>query len=257
MITIRKLKSLKEDTRLRKATLLLKELSRLGEIDSSYVKDLLQIIKESRAGGDKRVVGLIDRIGGQEGRARAFSLEDLHYRLLDLLGGQTADWDFVDEETSLDIGQRVICERYLVVDRIRSPFNLGSIFRLADSFGIKKIYIVEGGAEPTHQRTIKVGRGTVETVEYEVVSEDSLLAGLKKSELPLFALESGGVDITEFDFPLAGICVIGSEELGVSPALLDLCDKRSGRVSIALGGTKGSLNVTSASAIMLHGWFVR
>jgi TrmH family RNA methyltransferase len=151
----------------------------------------------------------------------------------------------------------VVCERYLVVDRIRSPFNLGSIFRLADSFGIKKIYIVEGGAEPTHQRTIKVGRGTVETVEYEVVSEDSLLAGLKKSELPLFALESGGVDITEFDFPLAGICVIGSEELGVSPALLDLCDKRSGRVSIALGGTKGSLNVTSASAIMLHGWFVR
>ncbi|NLZ77630.1 MAG: TrmH family RNA methyltransferase, partial [Spirochaetales bacterium] len=253
MITIRKLKSLEEETRLRKATLLLKELSRLDAIDPPYLEGLLRIIRESRVGEDERVVAIMDHIDGKEGRAGAFFLQDLHYRLLDLLGGQTADWDFVDEETSLDVGRRVVCERYLVVDRIRSPFNLGSIFRLADSFGIKKIYIVEGGAEPTHQRTIKVGRGTVETVEYEVVSEDSLLAGLKKSELPLFALESGGVDITEFDFPLAGICVIGSEELGVSPALLDLCDKRSGRVSIALGGTKGSLNVTSASAIMLHG----
>ncbi len=129
-------------------------------------------------------------------------MEDLHYRLLDLLGGQTADWDFVDEETSLDIGQRVICERYLVVDRIRSPFNLGSIFRLADSFGIKKIYIVEGGAEPTHQRTIKVGRGTVETVEHEIISEESLLAGLKNSELPLFALESGELISPSSIFPL-------------------------------------------------------
>jgi TrmH family RNA methyltransferase len=257
MITIRKLKSLEEDTRLRKAALLVKELSRSSTIDSVYLSDLLQIIKQSEAGEDRRVAALITNITRQEGRTRAFSLEDLHYRLLDLLGGQTADWDFVDEEESLDVGQRIICKRYLIIDRVRSPFNLGSIFRLSDSFGIKKIYIVEGGAEPTHQRTMKVGRGTVETVEYEIIPEASLLASLKNSELPLFALESGGTDITDFDFPDEGICVIGSEELGVSPALLNLCDRCSGRVSIALSGTKGSLNVTSASAIMLHGWFVR
>ena len=62
MITIRKLKSLEEDTRLRKAALLVKELSRSSTIDSVYLSDLLQIIKQSEAGEDRRVAALITNI---------------------------------------------------------------------------------------------------------------------------------------------------------------------------------------------------
>lgn len=255
MITIKKLKSLKEPTRLRKATLLLKELSRIDTPDSEYVNELLVIIAE--LSDDERVGELIAQIPLLTHRSLLFALEDLHYRLLELLGGQTADWDFLDEEQSLDPSKRVIFERYLIIDRIRSPFNLGSIFRLADSFGIKKVYLVRGGADPLHHRSIKVSRATVETVDYEILDEEELLKRVIEYDLPIFALESGGVKITDFTFPPKGICVIGSEELGVSPTLLQLCDQHLGRVSIALGGTKGSLNVTSAAAIMLHRWFVQ
>jgi len=257
MITIKKLKTLNDDTRIRKATLLLKELARMENVDVAYLKELLLIIKDSSFGSDERVLRISNVLINEDIERRPFLLEDLHYRLLTLLGTQTADWDFTDEEASLDGKSRIIREFYVVIDRIRSPFNLGSIFRLADSFGVKKILIVEGGTDPTHQRCVKVSRGTTETVEYEVLNEEEVIELLRTTHLPIFALESGGVDLNSFEFPPAGICIIGSEELGVSPDLLSLCDQSLGRVSISLGGTKGSLNVTSATAIMLQAWYSR
>ena len=47
-----------------------------------------------------------------------------------------------------------------------------------------------------------------------------LIEQLEKSEKKIFALELGGVNISEFEFPEDGIAVIGSEEFGVSPKLL-------------------------------------
>ncbi len=141
------------------------------------------------------------------------------------------------------------------LDRIRSPYNVGSIFRNADAFAIKKIYLIEGSADPGHSRSVRTSRGTVATVDHEVVTEDRLFEIVRALALPILALESGGVDITTFPFPEAGIAVIGGEEVGVTPSLLRLCDASLGRATIMMGGTKGSLNVASATAIMLQRWY--
>ena len=68
----------------------------------------------------------------------------------------------------------------------------------------------------------------------------------------VFALELGGVPLDEFDFPERGIVVVGSEELGVSPAALERCG--AGRVSIPMVGAKGSLNAGVAFGILLCAW---
>ena len=108
MITIRKLKSLNEDTRLRKATLLVKELSRSSAIDSVYLDDLLRIIKQSEAGEDRRVVtSLPASLNRREEPARLKQ----NYRLLDLLGGRPLT-GISSMKESLDVGQRVVCKRY-------------------------------------------------------------------------------------------------------------------------------------------------
>jgi TrmH family RNA methyltransferase len=65
-------------------------------------------------------------------------------------------------------------------------------------------------------------------------------------------LETGGDDICEFDFPERGICVIGSEELGVSPEALKAASY--GRVSIPMKGLKASLNVGVAFGILMQKW---
>ena len=70
--------------------------------------------------------------------------------------------------------------------------------------------------------------------------------------IPIFALETGGTDINEFVFPKEGICIIGSEELGVSPQALDKA--AYGRVTIPMKGLKASLNVGVAFGILMQKW---
>ena len=153
----------------------------------------------------------------------------------------------------VDVSKRVIQDKVLILDRIRSPFNVGSIFRSADSFGIKKIILVEGTASPEHQRARRTSRGCIETVDWVFMSEEETLEFLKNYDCSqIMALELGGSDINTFSFPSSGVAVLGSEELGVSPEILKCCKSR---VSIPMAGTKGSLNVSVAAGIFLQYWF--
>lgn len=258
MMTIRKLSSMKGRSRLRKIALLFRQCSVSG-CDHDYLAALVALAAETAAEvltSDYDTAFLSRLVGIKEGDERLpLALLDAHYLLSAALGETVADWDLEDEEGALDQRRRVILERYLVLDRIRSPYNVGSIFRNADAFAVKKIFLIEGSADPEHSRSLRTSRGTVATVDYEIVTEDRLLEIVRSLALPLFALESGGEDITTFPFPEAGIAVIGGEEAGVTSPLLRCCDASLGRATIMLGGTKGSLNVASATAIMLERWY--
>ena len=71
-------------------------------------------------------------------------------------------------------------------------------------------------------------------------------------DIPIFALETGGTPIEEFQFPQKGICIIGSEELGISPQALKKATY--GRVTIPMIGLKASLNVGVAFGILMQKW---
>ena len=130
---------------------------------------------------------------------------------------------------------------------IRSPFNIGSIFRTAEGLGAEKVYISPNCVDPMQQRSIRSGMGCVETMGFSRISVDSL-----PSETPVFALETGGTPINDFKFPRQGICIIGSEELGVSPQALKKATY--GTVTIPMKGLKASLNVGVAFGILMHKW---
>ena len=84
---------------------------------------------------------------------------------------------------------------------------------------------------------MRSGRGCQEEIPYQSVEEGELIELLRGR--PLFALESGGEAITTFEFPQEGVAIIGSEELGVSPAMLAAAERSLGRVTIPLYGRKG------------------
>ena len=89
--------------------------------------------------------------------------------------------------------------------------------------------------------------GCIETMGWERCGLDQL-----PTDLPVFALETGGTDINEFKFPERGICIIGSEELGVSPEAL--ARATYGTVTIPMKGLKASLNVGVAFGILMQKW---
>ncbi|NCC63040.1 MAG: TrmH family RNA methyltransferase [Spirochaetia bacterium] len=259
MITIAKLRTLKDRTCVRKCAHLFHQMSQ--NPDPVYLKGLCSLFSEKQFCSVLNTTELAhlaqqsDELFTKEGRALQFACEDIHYFLLGVLGSEPADWDFTDESGELDCSKRLILEQYLILDRVRSPFNVGAIFRSAESFGIRKIFLIEGCADINHPRAQRSSRGCTKTVDSERIGEEDLLRMLDASELEVFALETGGQSIDSFSFPKRGFAVIGSEELGVSPALLARCEASLGRLSIPLAGSKGSLNVSVASGIMLYSWF--
>ncbi len=174
--------------------------------------------------------------------------------LLAIIGTFPAEWDLIiaPHQSPLDedgmVRQRDFFPGVCVyAEDIRSPFNLGSVFRTAEAMGAEKVYISPLCTDPEHPKAQRGSMGCIETLGYERKSLDELPA-----DLPVFVLETGGTPIEEFEFPQKGICIIGSEELGVSPKALERATY--GRVSIPMKGLKASLNVGVAFGILMQKW---
>ena len=174
--------------------------------------------------------------------------------LLVIIGTFPAEWDLViaphtppADENGV-VRKRDFYEGMCVyAEDIRSPFNIGSIFRTAEAMGADKVFISPRCIDPTQPRAIRSGMGCIETMGWERLDLENLPA-----DLPVFALETGGTDINEFVFPKKGICIIGSEELGVSPDALKKATY--GHVTIPMKGLKASLNVGVAFGILMQKW---
>ena len=245
MITVKKLSTLKERTRLRKISMILHQGAVDAKngvaVDIDYINDVAAL------------AGFPAVDSSSEGVSLAFRLEDMSQALLTKLGAEPSDWDFTDEEGKLDESGRVVQDKVLVLDRIRSPYNVGAIFRSAEAFGISRIILVEGTASPEHVRALRTSRGTTSVVPWSFMSEDEVISFLKGYDAScVLALELGGVSINDYEFPPRGVAVLGSEEFGISPEILSCCGSR---ISIPMGGAKGSLNVSVAAGILLQRWF--
>jgi len=174
--------------------------------------------------------------------------------MLGIIGTFPAEWDLViaphvapTDENGLVRQRDFFPGMCVYAEDIRSPFNIGSIFRSAEAMGADKVFISPHCIDPTQPRAIRSGMGCIETMGWERLSLDEL-----PPDLPVFALETGGTDINEFKFPKQGICIIGSEELGVSPEAL--AKATYGRVTIPMKGLKASLNVGVAFGILMQKW---
>ena len=78
--------------------------------------------------------------------------------------------------------------------------------------------------------------------------------GSRSRPAGIFALETGGCDIRDFRFPERGICIVGSEETGLTAEARQRAESSLGIVTIPQHGAKGSINVASAVGIMLYKW---
>ena len=173
--------------------------------------------------------------------------------LLAETGRDQADWDFT-VSGGLDPKRRQIFEGMTVyMEDIRSPFNVGAMFRTAESFGVEKIILSPLCADPRHKRAQRTAMGCTDIIPWE---RQDLFPASEPPPLPcpVFALETGGIPLAEFPFPRRGILIAGSEELGVSPRALAAADASAGRVSIQSYGAKASLNVSVAFGIAVQWW---
>lgn len=172
--------------------------------------------------------------------------------LLSIIGTFPAEWDLIIAPHPNAGPEGTVAKRdffpglKVYAEDIRSPFNLGSIFRTAEGMGAEKLYLSPGCCDPAHPRSQRSAMGCIETLPWERAGLDDL------KEENIFVLETGGTPIDDFEFPKEGVCIIGSEELGASPQAL--AKAKYGRVTIPMKGLKASLNVGVAFGILMQAW---
>lgn len=260
MITTKKLRTLKPRTQLRKCAYICHEteqqILRGESVNHTYLAEVIAIAASSDLVSEhvqKQFVKTSLQIGSVSDEKLLWLCDDLYYSILEVLGASPADWDLRDPDSgNLISSARTVFPFYVYADRVRSPFNIGSLMRTADSFGVDTLFLAEGTASPEHPRAKRTARGCSNSVPWRFTPIEEL----SEEEFgPFFALELGGTPIHEFTFPMKGTVIIGSEEMGVSPEALQKVNPEYGKVSIPLAGTKGSLNVSVAFGILMQYWF--
>jgi tRNA G18 (ribose-2'-O)-methylase SpoU len=141
----------------------------------------------------------------------------------------------------------------LVLDDVRSAYNVGSIFRTADAFRVEGIYICGISARPPHKDISKTALGATESVDWKYFNTAiEAVSSLQENGFSVFAVEQADESISLEDFsPEKGtkIAVIfGHEVFGVKDELLSECD---GCIEIPQFGTKHSFNVAITAGIIL------
>jgi 23S rRNA (guanosine2251-2'-O)-methyltransferase len=141
----------------------------------------------------------------------------------------------------------------VVLDNVRSMHNVGSVFRTADAFLLKGLYLCGYTPRPPHRDIHKTALGATQSVEWNYFSSAAeALPRLREEGYRIFAVEQ-----VENSIPLPGFSlgqadklavVFGNEISGVGEAVLKLCD---GCIEIPQLGMKHSLNISVAAGIVL------
>ncbi|MEI7741950.1 MAG: TrmH family RNA methyltransferase [bacterium] len=136
----------------------------------------------------------------------------------------------------------------LILDNIRSNYNVGAIFRTADAFRVQEIVCAGYTPTPETEGLKKTALGAEITVPWRAESLEASIKRLRADGYQIVALEIGGEDIAKFKTPEKIALILGNEVEGVNPEILKSVDHR---LEIPMRGKKESLNVSVACGIAL------
>jgi len=141
----------------------------------------------------------------------------------------------------------------VVLDHVRSLYNVGSVFRSSDAFCIEGVVLCGITAIPPHPEIHKTALGAEESVEWKYFEQtEDAVHWLKQQGYTVLAIEQceGSTMLQNFQRQPGKkyAVVLGNEVKGVQQQVVDLCD---GCLEIPQYGTKHSLNVSVAAGIIL------
>ncbi len=140
--------------------------------------------------------------------------------------------------------------RYIALENIQDPSNLGSICRTAEALGLSGL-IVSGGCDIYNPKALRAAMGS--SLRLNIVETENL------PELLIFVFQKGmltiastiskkAIDIRRFETKGGAVCVIGNEGSGLSKETLDACEAK---VTIPMKGKAESLNASASAAIIM------
>ncbi len=156
---------------------------------------------------------------------------------------------FICKGKELEMPLRFDGRRYLVLDGVQDPGNVGTIWRTADAFGADGLILCNGCADPWNPKTVRATMGAVFRLPVYEGPLDTAAERLAEAGIPLYAtaLREDTEDVRAIRMSTAAV-VIGSEGRGASQRALELCEKT---VKIPMRSRCESLNAAVAASVTL------
>jgi tRNA G18 (ribose-2'-O)-methylase SpoU len=140
----------------------------------------------------------------------------------------------------------------VLLDNVRSAYNVGAFFRAADGAGISKLHLCGITGHPPANAITKTALGAEETVDWDHTWDAvALVEALRAQGHEIAAIETTPQSVDIFDWtPRFPVCVLfGHEVDGLRPELANLADTH---IRIPMLGVKHSLNVATAGGIVMY-----
>ena len=141
---------------------------------------------------------------------------------------------------------------HVVLDNLRSAFNVGSIFRTADAGAVAHIHLCGMTPYPPNKKLEKTALGALDYVPWTHHADArAAIVQLHAADVPCVAVEAvpGAAAHTAFPWPRPAAMVFGNEVTGIAPEVLDLCDAT---VQIPMRGYKNTINVATAFGVAMY-----
>lgn len=141
----------------------------------------------------------------------------------------------------------------VVLDDVRSMYNVGSIFRTSDAFRTESIWLCGITARPPHPEIHKTALGAEDSMEWRYFNTTlEAIEALKQEGYIIYSIEQCEGSTMLQNIQIANTqkyaIVLGNEVKGVKQEIVDMCD---GCIEIPQFGTKHSLNVASTAGIVI------
>lgn len=143
----------------------------------------------------------------------------------------------------------------ILLESVRDPVNVGAIIRTAAALGMGCVILSRDCADIYHPRTLRAAMGTLFSMPLLRVDDlAGAIAALRRTGRLVYAAALDGNAARLGELPLAGegqgapCAVIGNEGHGLSPSVIDACDRA---VYIPMQGDTESLNASVAAALLM------
>nr|WP_315145316.1 RNA methyltransferase [uncultured Flavobacterium sp.] len=136
----------------------------------------------------------------------------------------------------------------LALDAVRDPGNLGTILRLCDWFGINQLICSKDAVDIYNPKVVQATMGSIARVNVNYIDLESFI---NQTKMPVFGTFMEGDNIYKTVLPQEGIIVMGNEANGISPEIEKLIINRLSIPRFGALQKTESLNVATATAVVL------
>ena len=138
--------------------------------------------------------------------------------------------------------------RYIALENVADPSNLGAVARTAEALGVTGIILSHGGCDPYSPKALRASMGTLLRLPLVVLKD--FATSLKESGLKTYAcvVDSTAKSATEAELGDGSVLIIGNEANGITADTKALADEQ---ITIRMSGKAESLNAAVAAAILM------